>query len=121
MSNDTLPPVQTIDMAGERFVVLREADYCRLTGESVEHPLPEQNEHGNYPALDAMRVIMSRDILRSRQTLGLTQQELAEQAGIRVETLCRIERGHRDPTAVTLKKLDRVFTEAEKKQKKKRT
>ncbi|MBX3439724.1 MAG: helix-turn-helix domain-containing protein [Planctomycetaceae bacterium] len=116
-----LPPVQTIDMAGERYVVLREADYCRLTGESGEPPLPEPNARGNYPARAAAWVIMARDILRSRQKLGLKQEELAALAGIRVETLCRLERGKHAPTVDTLEKLDRALKKAEARQAKKRT
>jgi DNA-binding XRE family transcriptional regulator len=115
MTTDTnhLPPVQTIDMAGERYVVIREADYCKLTGETGEPLLPEPNRRGNYPALEAMTVIMARDILRSRQALGLKQEELANLAGIRVETLCRLERGKHSPSINTMRKLDHALKQAE--------
>lgn len=114
MTTDTLPRVQTIDLSGERYVLLREEDYCKLTGERPEAGIPEPNERGHYPAREAARAIMARDILRSRQKLGLTQEELAKRAGVRVETLCRIERGRHAPTVATIEKLDRALTAAER-------
>lgn len=62
--------IQTLDLAGRRYVVVAEVEFCRLTGEP---PLPEQNEHGNYPALEAMRMLIAREIIRDRRPLGLSQ------------------------------------------------
>ncbi len=119
MTTETHPPVQTIDLGGERYVVIREVDYCKLTGEPAEPPLPKPNARGNYPAREAAWVIMARDILRSRRKLGLTQEELAKRAGIRVETLCRLERGRHAPTIATMEKLDNALKKAEAQQAKK--
>jgi DNA-binding XRE family transcriptional regulator len=43
---------------------------------------------------------------------GLTQKELAELAGIREETLCRIEKGKSVPSVPTIDKIDRALKRA---------
>jgi hypothetical protein len=62
--------IQTLTLGGEPFVVLPETDFLRLTGEPPEPELPSANERGNYPALDTMRALLARDIVRSRRALG---------------------------------------------------
>lgn len=104
--------VQTVTLAGERFVILPEAEYHRLTGDAQEPALPPANADGTYPALESMRVLLARDILRARRKLGLTQADLARRAGIRPETLNRIEHGQRAPSVATLEKIDRALTKA---------
>ncbi len=46
---------------------------------------------GTVPALDAIRASIARDIIAARQRAGMTQQELAERAGVRQETISRLE------------------------------
>jgi DNA-binding XRE family transcriptional regulator len=41
----------------------------------------------------ALRVSLAQKIIRDRRRLGLTQAELARHAGIRAESLNRIEQG----------------------------
>jgi hypothetical protein len=93
-TNSTGGGVQSVTLKGERFIILPEAEYCRLTGEP---PLPAPDESGNYPAAEALDVSIARSILRDRRRLGLSQAELARRAGIRPETLNRIERGTHSP------------------------
>lgn len=85
-------------------------DFRRLTGEPV---LPEPDERGNYPAVESMRVLIARDLIRSRRLLGLTQAELARRAGVAPETLSRIEQGHRSPSVATIEKVTRALEKAE--------
>ena len=59
-------------------------------------------------ALDAMNVSDQRladRLLRRRQEAGLTQKDLAHLAGIRVETLNRIEKARTTPDFKTIRKL----------------
>ncbi len=44
---------------------------------------------------------------------GIVQAYLARRAGIRPETLNRLEQGRHTPTFATIDKLDRALTEAE--------
>ncbi len=105
--------VQTLTLAGERFVVLPEAEFLRIAGEPPEPELPPLNERGNYPALESMRAIMGRDIIRSRRALGWSQVELARRAGIRAETLNRIEQAKRSPSLSTFDKVHRALQAGE--------
>jgi hypothetical protein len=54
-------------------------------------PLPQPDADGNFPAVDYGRASIARGIIRDRVAAGLTQRELAKRAGVRVETLCRIQ------------------------------
>ena len=102
--------VQTVILGGKRYVILPEADFRRLTGEPI---LPEPDKQGNFPAVESMRVLIARDLIRSRRLLGLTQAELACRAGIAAETLSRIEQGHRAPSLSTIEKVTRALEKAE--------
>ena len=78
-----------------------------------EPDLPAPDANGNYPALQALAVLQARDILRARRKLGLSQVELARRAGIRPETLNRIEQGKKKPSVPTIAKIDRALKAAE--------
>jgi DNA-binding XRE family transcriptional regulator len=108
--------LQTLTLAGERFVVIPEAEYKRLAGKKAEPELPPRDAHGNYPAVDTMRVMLAQKIIRRRRAVGLSQIELARRAGIRAETPNRLEQGKHSPNITTVDKLDRVLTKAESEQ-----
>ena len=108
--------VQRTTIKGQRMVILREDEYTRLVQKADEWEplLPPPNERGTYPALEALDVLLARDILRHRRRLGLSQAELARRAGIRPETLNRIEQGKRSPSVRTVDKIDKALRAAEK-------
>lgn len=106
--------VQTITLAGERFVILPESEYRQLTGENVEPTLPKPDAKGNYPAVEALRTVLACKIMRRRRAAGLTQTELAKRTGIRPETLNRLEQGRHTPTVETINKIDRVLSKVER-------
>src|SRR5271154_4284929 len=114
--------VQTLKVAGKRFVILEERDFRRLerragmSDESDLPPLPDPLPNGNYPGIEAMRVGLARRLIRDRRAVGLTQVELARRAGIAAESLNRIEKGKLTPTMATLQKIDRALELAEKAQ-----
>jgi len=109
--------VKHITVKGQRMVMLPENEYDRLLqrADEWEPVLPEANERGNYPALETLAVLLARDIIRARRKLGLSQAELARRAGVRPETLNRIEQGKRSPSVATVEKIDRALQEAEEK------
>jgi ribosome-binding protein aMBF1 (putative translation factor) len=107
---------QTVEIAGKRLVILEESDYLELrslrghAAEDREHPpLPPRNRAGRRPAAAYILASIAREVVADRKAAGLTQQELAKRAGIRQETLSRIESGKHTPTMKTLKKIDRIL------------
>ena len=108
-------PAQTIHIDGKPFVLVEKAEYERLAtlakaGELPPLPLPDAD--GNYPAVAYARASIARGIIRDRVAAGLSQKELARRAGIRVETLCRIETGKHTPSAATIAKIDGALKKA---------
>jgi DNA-binding XRE family transcriptional regulator len=72
-------------------------------------PLPAKLPNGNYPALAYARAATARDLIRSRRAMGLSQAVLAKKAGVRVETLNRIERAKMNASPKVMEKLDAVL------------
>ena len=104
-----------VTIKGKRMVMMEEADYESLLRKvSADEPdLPAPNADGNFPALETLDALQARDILRARRKLGLSQADLARRAGIRAETLNRIEHGKNTPSVPTIAKIDRALKEAE--------
>lgn len=103
---------QMLTLAGRRFVVVPEAEFRRLAKADRELPMPSRNARGNYPAAEALQVSIARSILRERRAAGLTQIELARRAGIRAETLNRIENGKHVPSVATIEKIERALAKS---------
>ncbi len=107
--------VQTIHLNGQAYVILKRAEYEQLAtlAKSAALPaLPEPDARGNYPAIEYGRATIARGIIRDRAVLGLSQRELAQRAGIRVETLCRIESGKHTPSLRTIHRIDAALQRA---------
>ena len=58
--------VQTLTLAGQRFVVVPEAEYRRLAGKA-RSPAAAPDADGNYPAVETMRAMLARKIIRRRR------------------------------------------------------
>lgn len=115
--------LQRIEVAGHRLVVLDEAEYerlCREAGRDApdeampDFPKPDRN--GRFPALEYTRVQFARSLICQRKGLGLSQQRLAELAGVRQATLARLESGKQSISGKTVEKLERVLAAEEKRQ-----
>ena len=114
--------LQRIEVAGKRFVLLEESDYerlCREAGEAVADDddlpaLPSPDANGRYPAVEYSRISLARNLIRDRKSVGLSQERLAELAGIRQETISRLETGKNSATPGTIAKIDRVIVAAQK-------
>jgi predicted transcriptional regulator len=75
--------------------------------------LPAAAANGTVDALTYSHASIARDIIRDRRKLGLSQAELARKAGIRAETLNRIEKRKTAPTTRILERIDRALVRAE--------
>jgi DNA-binding XRE family transcriptional regulator len=118
--------LQRLTLEGKRFVVMPEPEYerlCHKAGEAIADdelpPLPPPDKDGNYPALEYGRMSLARDLIRDRRSVGLSQQQLARLAGVRQETLSRIESGKHTATPRTIDKITWAI-EAERKRLRKR-
>jgi DNA-binding XRE family transcriptional regulator len=76
-------------------------------------PLPKANINGNYPALEYATAVLARKLIRERCAVGFTQADLARRAGVRPETLNRIERGKAVPSIATVDKIARAIEQAQ--------
>jgi DNA-binding XRE family transcriptional regulator len=104
------PGPQRRVLDGKPVVVLDEAEYVRLQQKADEWgPLPKPPAPGgSYPG-EPFRASFARELVRQRRRLGLTQAALARKAGIRPETLNRLEHGRHTPTAATAAKIERAL------------
>ena len=105
---------QRVELDGIRYVILRESVF--------DHALPkgglakaesEDAEENLTPAFDIDRASLAEKLRRRRRAAGLSQAELARRAGVRAETLNRIERGHTEPDFTTIRKLVLAMNAAE--------
>jgi len=110
-------PYSVIDLADVRYAVLPETrllELCRQAGRvACAHAssVPAQNAPPLKVELD-QRAFARRLVLRRRRA-GLTQAELARRAGVRAETLNRLERGKTTPDFATVRKLVVAMNRAE--------
>jgi DNA-binding XRE family transcriptional regulator len=119
--------LQRIQIEGKRFVLLEESEYERLCREAREAvaddddlpAFPKPDKLGRYPALESARISLARDLIRDRKGVGLSQQRLADLAGIRQETLSRIETDRHTPNVKTIDKIMDVI-EAERAKRKRK-
>ncbi len=92
----------TIEIMGTRFVLIPEAELATIEGPDF----PPIDKDGTCEALPFLRASIARDIIRERRKLGLTQVQLAKLAGIRQETLSRLESGKHKPNVRTVERIE---------------
>jgi DNA-binding XRE family transcriptional regulator len=110
--------LESLTLDGKPYVVLPRAEYERLSTLAKAAdlpPLPPADKHGNYPAVEYGQAGLARKIIRARSEAGLSQLELARLAGVREETVCRLERGKHTPSLATLTKIDKALRQAKSK------
>jgi ribosome-binding protein aMBF1 (putative translation factor) len=104
--------VQTLTISGKRFALLPLRDFEALRKRAAAQNLPKLPDplpNGNYPAAETIRAIYARRLIQERQAAGLSQSELARRAGLRPETINRLEKGKHSPDTATLAKINKVL------------
>jgi DNA-binding XRE family transcriptional regulator len=102
-----------VELDGIEYAILRWVEFeelCRKAG--IEQPQPGGEvllETGGNPD----RMTLAEKLARRRRAAGLSQAELARRAGLRAETVNRIERGRNTPDFATVRKLVVAMNEAE--------
>ena len=116
----TIGKQATVQVAGKRLVILEQSEYerlCRLAGQAVADeddlpPLPAPDAQGRVPAVEFTRISLARDVIRARKAAGLTQETLAGLAGMRQETISRIESGKHTPGVRTIDRIEQALKRA---------
>lgn len=108
---------QILDLAGKQYVVIERKEYERLTGRPATSgdplpSLPTRDANGNYPAIAYGRALLARRIVTARNSAGWSQAELARQAGVRKETIHRIESCKHNPDESTFAKIEKALAGA---------
>jgi DNA-binding XRE family transcriptional regulator len=97
---------QRVRLGGVWYVIIKEDEFRALT--------ETRQPKAGMDALDAVNMSDQRladRLLQRRQDAGLTQKDLAKLAGVRVETLNRIEKGRTTPDFATVRKLVNAINE----------
>ena len=94
--------IQTLRIGRQEFVLVPASEYRRLTKLAARE---------NVDAVEFANASIGRSLARRRRAASLSQARLATKAGLRVETLSRIENGHGNPTVATVKKILRALGE----------
>ncbi|MBN2210511.1 MAG: helix-turn-helix transcriptional regulator [Sedimentisphaerales bacterium] len=97
---------QRVRLDGVWYVIIKEEEFCGLLRSQTSRKLSDP--------LNAIIISNQRladRLLQRRQDAELTQKELARLAGVRVETLNRIEKGRTSPDFKTIRKLVNAITD----------
>jgi len=115
MTNPAGPLIdhRSVELDGIRYVILRESAFRWLCEKAHFQP---RSEDSLTPPLDLDHGSLSEKLVRRRRAAGLSQAELSRRAGIRPETLNRIERGRSTPDFSTVRKLVIAMNAAEHEQ-----
>ena len=112
---------QVVTRNGKRFVLVEERQWRRMRQLAAkarairDETLPDYppaDAQGNRPAVAYARVSIARKIIEARRAAGLSQEQLARRAGVRQETISRLESGKHSPTIRTVDKIDRALRNA---------
>ena len=106
-----------IELDGLRYVILRESVFeyiCERAG--LAGGAAAADDRRATPGLDLDGPSLAEKLVRRRRAAGLSQAELARRAGVRAETLNRIERGRTTPDFATVRKLVLAIAAAERRQ-----
>jgi DNA-binding XRE family transcriptional regulator len=107
--------VQTVTISGTQFALLPMRDFKALQKRATSQRLPKLPDplpNGNYPAAETIRAIYARKLIQERESIGLSQSELARRAGLRPETINRLEKGKHSPDTATLAKIAKALRAA---------
>jgi len=104
--------VQTLKISGREFALLPMREFEEIKKRASEPAMPRMPNplpNGNYPAVETIRVIYARKLIQEREAAGMSQSELARRAGVRPETINRLEKGKHSPDTATLAKIGKAM------------
>lgn len=101
----------TMTIKGVEYVVVPRREFEALAGMPA---LPAKDRRGERPARASVQAVMARSLIRRRTEARLEQKELAAMAGVRAETISRIESGRYRPQRATMERLERALDKAKR-------
>ena len=103
-----------VELGGVAYVILRETVFQSLCKKAKVRPAADGGTAETLATeWAADRQSLAERLAHRRRAIGWSQAELAQRAGIRPETLNRIERGRTDPDFATIRKLVEAMNAAE--------
>ena len=115
MSEDAMR-FRRLTKGGREYVLVPRAQWEMMSLKSrtgADRPLrvPAPSPDGTY-GLEHVRISLANKMSSRRRASGLTQMQLARRAGVRVETISRLENGLHMPGVRTFDKIDRALNRA---------
>ena len=108
--------VQTIKIEDKELVILTRKAFDDLMEKAgILPPVPAADADGFRPATETADALIARKIISRRIRAGLTQAELARRAGVRMETISRLESAKHIPRRETIIRIDTALKAAERK------
>jgi DNA-binding XRE family transcriptional regulator len=107
---------EIVELGGVRYAIVQESVLAKLCERAGVEFKPTQRGADRGVGLHAEGLdgqALARRLTLRRKRAGLTQAALARMAGIRVETLNRVERGRTTPDFSTIRKLVTAMGKAE--------
>lgn len=98
---------RTVTLDGKEYVMVPRRDWDAIVkGQKM------RTSNVTAFSIDDVRTSLAAKVAKQRKALGLTQDELAKLAGVRVETISRLENGLHMPSARTFDSIDRGLRRA---------
>ena len=101
--------MNTITIDKKKYVLVPAQEYKELKNRLRLPGFPAKDPDGTVDAIAFTRASIARGLVEDRAKVGLSQKQLAEAAGIRVEILNRAERGATVPSVRTLTKIEKAL------------
>jgi DNA-binding XRE family transcriptional regulator len=88
------------------------SEESQLLASDALPPFPPADADGYLPAVEFAYASLARTIIIRRKAVGWSQAELAARAGVRTETVNRLESGRHSPNVRTVDKIDAALQAA---------
>ena len=116
--NEVAMAMRRVIMKGREYVLVPRKQWESVMGKSAPADgkalkVPPPSQDGSY-SLEHVRISLANKMVARRKAAGLTQAQLARQAGVRVETISRLENGLHMPGVRTFDRIERALNRAAK-------